>query len=61
MWVRGLKQKILIFVIRVIYVAPHVGAWIETLRLLGHQQRLNVAPHVGAWIETVLYMKTEKI
>ena len=36
----------------VFHVAPHVGAWIETLRtkyiLTGHV----VAPHVGAWIET---------
>ena len=35
-------------------VAPHVGAWIETLLL--HKAVLNfeVAPHVGAWIETKL-------
>ena len=33
-------------------VAPHVGAWIETV--FHHPPTLHrlVAPHVGAWIET---------
>ena len=35
-------------------VAPHAGAWIETLRPRGERQRcICVAPHAGAWIETV--------
>ena len=34
-------------------VAPHVGAWIETLKaLLTKVTAPSVAPHVGAWIET---------
>ena len=44
MWVRGLKQKILIFVIRVIYVAPHVGAWIETSSTLDFNNFLKSHP-----------------
>ena len=34
------------------YVAPHVGAWIETLVDGFFSCTLWVAPHVGAWIET---------
>ena len=34
-------------------VAPHVGAWIETLQALMHSVPQHVAPHVGAWIETI--------
>ena len=30
MWVRGLKQIVDDFSVRLVYVAPHVGAWIET-------------------------------
>ena len=34
-------------------VAPHAGAWIETLQAdIGHLM-LVVAPHAGAWIETL--------
>ena len=33
-------------------VAPHVGAWIETVFQFKHFATLGVAPHVGAWIET---------
>ena len=33
-------------------VAPCVGAWIETLRLIGVNLMEVVAPCVGAWIET---------
>ena len=51
MWVRGLKQ--LETIERAItLVAPHVGAWIETLIILYFFQHFVVAPHVGAWIET---------
>ena len=34
-------------------VAPHVGAWIETVVALMLMVSVSmVAPHVGAWIET---------
>ena len=34
-------------------VAPHAGAWIETLdTLFASEAFLDVAPHAGAWIET---------
>ena len=55
MWVRGLKLKSRIKEYSEVMVAPHVGAWIETL--IGYTiYRLGcfVAPHVGAWIETRL-------
>ena len=29
-----------------------MGAWIETLYILGGYRKRNVAPYVGAWIET---------
>ena len=53
MWVRGLKQKITDIIKLVIMVAPHVGAWIETLPSLALMAAIVVAPHVGAWIETL--------
>ena len=34
------------------FVAPHVGAWIETQKRVYERKRPAVAPHVGAWIET---------
>ena len=34
------------------FVAPHVGAWIETGVRSGPSTDQLVAPHVGAWIET---------
>ena len=36
-------------------VAPHVGAWIETVSMTLDHQLHTVAPHVGAWIETFCY------
>ena len=33
-------------------VAPHVGAWIETIANASLNKTNRVAPHVGAWIET---------
>ena len=38
-----------------IIVAPHVGAWIETVKIAWTNLKLIVAPHVGAWIETVVH------
>ena len=34
-------------------VAPHVGAWIETMQRKRTFHLSTVAPHVGAWIETI--------
>ena len=34
------------------FVAPYVGAWIETQIILEPYQVNPVAPYVGAWIET---------
>ena len=34
-----------------IYVAPHVGAWIEIISIIINSYIIFVAPHVGAWIE----------
>ena len=33
-------------------VAPHAGAWIETVELPLGCTKTSVAPHAGAWIET---------
>jgi len=33
-------------------VAPHAGAWIETLPYIICIGIVGVAPHAGAWIET---------
>jgi len=35
-----------------INVAPHAGAWIETLYVRVRARSEAVAPHAGAWIET---------
>ena len=35
-------------------VAPYVGAWIETFKVLYRTNEVKVAPYVGAWIETLL-------
>ena len=34
MWVRGLKHEIQLHLVTLIFVAPHVGAWIETMKRL---------------------------
>ena len=33
-------------------VAPHAGAWIETVGDVPTPKTDKVAPHAGAWIET---------
>ena len=38
-------------------VAPYVGAWIETQRILFLRIPRFVAPYVGAWIETRCYIE----
>ena len=51
MWVRGLKPTHTIASL-LLWVAPHVGAWIETAKCIRMIDTLTVAPNVGAWIET---------
>ena len=34
------------------FVAPYVGAWIETTDYDTNYDYIDVAPYVGAWIET---------
>ena len=51
-WVRGLKLVVLALLIVPYFVAPLVGAWIETDYPIRHPQLPYVAPLVGAWIET---------
>ena len=51
-WVRGLKLVIIPVDTVTRAVAPHVGAWIETVESLYVDDATYVAPHVGAWIET---------
>ena len=51
-WVRGLKQVIYLFTLK-INVAPYVGAWIETVANILSDIDNKVAPYVGAWIETL--------
>ena len=49
---RGLKQGLESTTHFGKFVAPRVGAWIETLTQLLNALKLTVAPRVGAWIET---------
>ena len=35
-----------------VFVAPYVGAWIETSSKASPWTIYEVAPYVGAWIET---------
>ena len=52
-WERGLKPRGTLQAAAPKRVAPHVGAWIETVRLARIGKKSCVAPHVGAWIETL--------
>ena len=52
-WVRGLKHLYFSLFIYSYFVAPRVGAWIETSSLAAVDALSRVAPRVGAWIETV--------
>ena len=51
-WERGLKHGVIRVDLAGGFVAPHVGAWIETGAYGEHWAGFGVAPHVGAWIET---------
>ena len=42
-----------VFILNIMFVAPHTGAWIETLHPIKNDLVLVVAPHTGAWIETL--------
>ena len=53
MRVRGLKLLLMALVARSLRVAPHAGAWIETLVGAYRLELAEVAPHAGAWIETM--------
>ena len=58
-WVRGLKRVGLDLLIDPRFVAPRVGAWIETVRRRRYPRCRSVAPRVGAWIETSLATTSE--
>ena len=49
---RGLKPLMQAEMTKAIAVAPHAGAWIETLIAGKRRPSRWVAPHAGAWIET---------
>jgi len=49
---RGLKPNEDGSLIALPLVAPHAGAWIETVRVNRFGLVQPVAPHAGAWIET---------
>ncbi len=50
---RGLKLRNSSRTSRTHRVAPHAGAWIETLPGNDTAYHSFVAPHAGAWIETL--------
>ena len=41
-------------------VAPHTGAWIETVIVNLINLAFKVAPHTGAWIETDIEISTKE-
>ncbi len=51
---RGLKHPFYIRLALIHRVAPHTGAWIETLVNIKQCLERLVAPHTGAWIETAM-------
>ena len=51
-WVRGLKPLLAYQKVYNDFVAPRVGAWIETGCKVFDKMLVEVAPRVGAWIET---------
>ena len=55
MRVRGLKLPTGFYKDYVNIVAPHAGAWIETMLLVCVICPASVAPHAGAWIETLSF------
>ena len=59
MRVRGLKQEQFRNALADSAVAPHAGAWIETISTTGLSPTIVVAPHAGAWIETYQPARSE--
>ena len=49
---RGLKLSYIGILPTSPHVAPHGGAWIETVGICPRWRCMGVAPHGGAWIET---------
>jgi len=49
---RGLKLVNAKYFLAEVPVAPHAGAWIETIPVFAPTHFKLVAPHAGAWIET---------
>ena len=49
-----------LFILILCFVAPRVGAWIETNGDIITFVVINVAPRVGAWIETLLKIMTKQ-
>mgnify|MGYP006890224289 CR=1 FL=1 len=47
-----MKQFLPCYAVALKYVAPRVGAWIETDEPRRANPSARVAPRVGAWIET---------
>ena len=43
------------------FVAPYVGAWIETTILRTYKILVEVAPYVGAWIETSAWLSVSSV
>ena len=50
-------KRWLIRTFELVVVAPHTGAWIETVIGAVMIEASKVAPHTGAWIETQTFDK----
>ena len=46
---------------KVLWVVPYIGTWIETYFRSREQYLKNVVPYIGTWIETTEGMSTEQI
>ena len=55
LWEHGLKRQCFRRAGQRIWVAPFMGAWIETPDIVGGFAGAEVAPFMGAWIETFLF------
>ncbi len=51
-----MKPVMKLFMMYSLGVAPHAGAWIETIKQLSDIGEKLVAPHAGAWIETAQWI-----
>ena len=54
-WIADIARRNIFFVMhnvtRLIYVAPHAGAWVEIIQEREKRHLSLVAPHAGAWVE----------